>query len=182
VTVLVSRETVADLFRQIQAVGRSMKAVAGRQPYGGLRLSTVIMLGYIDTLGEVRSSALADQLGLDASVISRQLGILEGLGLTARRPDPADGRAWLSHVTPTGREVLAQVRSRRLQAVQRALAGWSESDAQHLVAQLSRLEADLAQAAHEPSEHTVAVDGLDASETDEGPNCSSTDTRRKVMS
>ena len=39
----VSRETVAELFRQIQAVGRSMKAVAGREPYGGLRLSTVIL-------------------------------------------------------------------------------------------------------------------------------------------
>jgi DNA-binding MarR family transcriptional regulator len=172
----VSRETVAELFRQIQAAGRSMKAVAGREPYGGLRLSTVIMLGYIDTRGEVRSGALADQLGLDASVISRQLGILEGLGLTARRPDPADGRAWLSHVTPAGREVLAQVRNRRLQAVERALAGWTEGDARHLVAQLSRLEADLARAAHEPPDPTVTVDGLNPSET------ARTDTRRKVMS
>jgi len=158
----VSRETVAELFRQIQALGRSSKAVAGREPFGGIRLGAAMMLSHIESVGELRPSVLADHLGLDLSVVSRQLSALEGLGLTARRPDPDDGRAWLSHVTPAGGELLAELRNRRLQAIQRALAGWAEDEARSLVAQLARLESDLLRAGSPAHGPTVTVDGHDS--------------------
>ena len=178
----VSSETVADLFRQIQALGRSFKVVAGREPFGGIRLGAAMMLGYVESAGEVRPSVLAEHLGLDLSVVSRQLGALEGLGLTARRPDPDDGRAWLGHVTPAGRELLAELRNRRLQAIQRALADWAEDETRSLVAQLARLESDLLQAgAPGPPAHgqSVTVDGWGSA----ADNTNSTiDTPGKVMS
>jgi DNA-binding MarR family transcriptional regulator len=139
----VSRETVADLFRQIQALGRSSKVIAGREPFAGLRLAGAMLLGHVESAGEVRTSVLADHLGLDISVVSRQLSALEGLGLTTRRPDPADGRAWLNQVTPAGRDLLTELRHRRLRAVQQALADWAEDEARDLVDQLARLERDL---------------------------------------
>ena len=178
-----SRETVADLFRQIQALGRSTKAIAGREPFEGLRLGSALLLSYIESVGEVRSSVLAEHLGLDTSVVSRQIGLLEGLGLTARRPDPADGRAWLSHITPAGQVFLGELRVARMEAVQQALAGWSEDEAKSLVAQLSRLETDLTRATshhpHNPRPHrrTVTVDGHGSTES---VTYSSANTQGKV--
>jgi DNA-binding MarR family transcriptional regulator len=150
----VSRETVTELFRQIQALGRSTKTVAGREPFAGLRLGTAMMLGQVESAGEVRCSGLAESLGLDISVVSRQLGILEELGLTARRPDPADGRAWLCHITPAGTELLARLRDQRLRAIESALAGWVEDEARSLINQLARLESDLRRSAGSGSRTT----------------------------
>jgi DNA-binding MarR family transcriptional regulator len=147
----VSQLTVAQLLRHVHTVARSARAVSGREPVAGLRLSSALLLAHVESVGEVRCSALAEGFGLDASVVSRQLSLLENHGLTARRPDPADGRAWLSHITPAGRGLLARLRAERLDAVQRALSGWTEDDARALVAALARLETDLARSTAAPA-------------------------------
>jgi len=144
----VSKQTVTDLFRQIQLLGRSAKTVAGREPFPGLRLGSAMMLGYVESVGEIRCSALAEHMGLDTSVVSRQLSLLEAMGMISRRPDPQDGRAWLSQVTPEGSRVLIEMRDRRLQVVERALSDWDEEAAQSLLLQLRRLEADLTKIDH----------------------------------
>ncbi len=45
--------------------------------------------------------------------MSRQLRALEDLGLVAREPDPADGRARLVHLTEEGRSRVGRVREAR---------------------------------------------------------------------
>lgn len=85
----VSIESVSDLLQQLQSLGRSMKALSGKHS-GPLSLSNLMLLSQVQSLGEVRSSGLADLLGVDNSVISRQLAALEAAGLTGRRRDPIE--------------------------------------------------------------------------------------------
>ena len=73
---------------------------AGGQP--ALRRPAVLRLGTAPPArarGDQRCSALALQVGVDVSVASRQLAVLERLGYVERRPDPRDGRASLLRLT-----------------------------------------------------------------------------------
>ena len=53
-----------------------------------------------------RATDLAGYFGVGKATMSRQLHALEELGLVAREPDPADGRASLVRLTDEGREPL----------------------------------------------------------------------------
>jgi DNA-binding MarR family transcriptional regulator len=78
--------------------------------------------------GPQRLGALATAFGLDPSTITRQVQALEEIGLAARTTDPSDRRASILDLTPHGREVLDQTRTRRRARLQKALENWSESD------------------------------------------------------
>ena len=84
--------------------------------------------------------------GVDVSVASRQIAVLERLGYVERRPDPQDGRASLISLTPAGAEALAAARDLRAEWALTALAGWDEADARQLTDLLDRLVVDLATA------------------------------------
>ena len=157
----VTAETVSDLFQELQSLGRSLKGLTGRQS-DRLSLSTLMVLGQVESLGEVRCSALADLLGVDTSVVSRQLGVLESAGLTARRADPQDGRAWLAHVTEAGTQRLAGLRAHRVAQVTSALNDWTDEEARQLCGQLVRLDEALQQAIHdhEPASHRAGLSAL----------------------
>jgi DNA-binding MarR family transcriptional regulator len=71
--------------------------------------------------------------------MSRQLRALEDLGLVAREPDPADGRAWLVHLTEEGARRVASVRVARRARYVRKLAHWDARE----VAELARLLREL---------------------------------------
>ncbi|GAB3247017.1 MarR family winged helix-turn-helix transcriptional regulator [Kineosporia babensis] len=135
----VTPEAVSDLFLQLQSLNRSTKTMIGRQS-DRLSLSTLLLLSQVQGLGEVRGSALAELLGVDTSVVSRQLAVLEAAGLTARRPDPHDGRAWLVHITPDGAQRLQDLRSERALLVAQALDDWGDAEVRQLCAQLVRLD------------------------------------------
>jgi len=94
--------------------------------------------------GDQRCSALASQLGVDVSVASRQIAVLERLGYVERRPDPHDGRAHLLSLTPAGVDALAAARELRAEWSLSALADWDETDARLLTDLLDRLVADVA--------------------------------------
>ena len=53
------------------------------------------LLVRLDEYGRQRATDLAAYIGVGKATMSRQLRALEDLGLVAREPDPADGRAFL---------------------------------------------------------------------------------------
>jgi DNA-binding MarR family transcriptional regulator len=79
-------------------------------------------------VAERRLGWLAAQRGVSQSVVSRQVGELEARGLVVRRPDPADRRAGLVRLTPTGRELLAEAADTRRQWLHDALARHPDDD------------------------------------------------------
>jgi len=61
-----------------------------------------LLLRMIGAQGPVRSSALAEQIGLSRPAISRRVAALESAGLVASVRDPHDGRASLLTVSADG--------------------------------------------------------------------------------
>ncbi|MCW2581300.1 MAG: Transcriptional regulator, MarR family [Klenkia sp.] len=140
---------------QLLRVGRQLSHRAARELYGDLPSYGWAVLVPLESGGEQRLSALALQLGVDGSVASRQVAVLERSGLITRRPDPLDGRASLIGLSEAGRAVLAHTREVRGQWAIDALADWSDDEAVLLSRLVERLSADLAAAGVDRARHPV---------------------------
>jgi DNA-binding MarR family transcriptional regulator len=100
--------------------------------------------------------ALAQQLGIDRSVLTYLLDDLESSKLIERRPDPADRRARRIVLTRAGEAALAKF-ARRLQAAERhALRGLDEVDQKTLRELLWRASSACAGSAQESACDVVA--------------------------
>lgn len=128
---------------QLLRTGRHVSARAAGHLYGDLPPYGWGLLVPLERDGDQRCSALAGRAGVDVSVASRQLAVLERLGYVERRPDPFDGRAALLSLTESGTDALAAARALRSDWALTALAGWDEGDARQLSGLLDRLVADL---------------------------------------
>src|SRR3954454_25319546 len=88
--------------REVRAIERDLDAAGA------------ISLGWYDALLELnaapgrqlRMQELAARTVLSRTRISRIVSELEHAGYVERRPDPADGRAWLATLTTRGRDAL----------------------------------------------------------------------------
>jgi DNA-binding MarR family transcriptional regulator len=103
----------------------------------------IAALGVLAEHGELRMGALAGELGLDTSVVSRTVAAAESLGLVTRRPDPRDGRACLLTITAEGERCLQQRHGRRLRLVAAITDQWEPGAAETLLTGLTRLREGL---------------------------------------
>lgn len=98
--------------------------------------------------GDQTVKALAEQLGVNASNVSRLCDRLQKLGLLARDRSPTDGRAVVVSLTVDGRELLEVVRRRRRRDIARILGQLSPDELDATVAGLTAFS----NAAHEVGE------------------------------
>jgi DNA-binding MarR family transcriptional regulator len=138
-----TRDRLTSSIAALVRTGRHVSARAANQLYGDLPSYGWALLVPLECDGDQRCSALAHRAGVDVSVASRQLAVLERLGYVERRPDPQDGRASLLRLTADGARALDAARDLRSEWSLTALAGWDEADARQLSALLDRLVADL---------------------------------------
>jgi DNA-binding MarR family transcriptional regulator len=89
--------------------------------------------------GALHMSALSDRLHIAPRSVTEVVDALEGRGLVARRPDPADRRATLVELTPPGEEVLGAIRAARGLEAERAFDQLSTTDREHLARILRQL-------------------------------------------
>jgi DNA-binding MarR family transcriptional regulator len=94
----------------------------------------------------VRTTALAEQVGVDPSTMSRHVSILEQAGLVERTADPDDGRAQSLSLTVAGRTVMEKVRAARHDLITDVLGDWDDTDRSRLAALLARLADDFVRA------------------------------------
>lgn len=133
----VDREFLA-LERELTVLLRRARASQGemaREVHPDLESSAYGLLIRLEECGSQRATELAAYIGVGKATMSRQLRALEELGLVAREPDPADGRAWLVALTQEGRRRVGRVREARRARYGRRLAHWDRSE----VAELARL-------------------------------------------
>jgi DNA-binding MarR family transcriptional regulator len=93
--------------------------------------------------GPMRSTALAKLIGIDLSVVSRQVKFLEEVGFVRRQPDPLDARAALVSATESGQSALELSRSKRTEVLDEVLEDWSQQDRDELVRLLGRFNSEL---------------------------------------
>ncbi|MET8812159.1 MarR family transcriptional regulator [Streptomyces sp. NPDC004549] len=126
------------LERELTVLLRRARASQGemaREVHPDLESSAYGLLIRLDECGGRRATELAAYIGVGKATMSRQLRALEELGLIAREPDPADGRAWLVTLTEEGRRRVGTVREARRARYVSQLAHWDRRE----VAELARL-------------------------------------------
>jgi DNA-binding MarR family transcriptional regulator len=91
------------------------------------------------TEGPARLSALAADLSVDLSTVSRQVATLESTGLVRRTVDPTDRRASLIEATEIGVTVFTENREKWLGALEGLFADWTTPERKEFVRLFARL-------------------------------------------
>ncbi|MCX2969559.1 MarR family transcriptional regulator [Streptomyces sp. TRM70308] len=127
-----------DLERELSVFLRRARASSGeiaRAVHPDLEPAAYGIMLRLEDTGPQRATELAAYFGVGKATMSRQLRALEVLGLLARTPDPADGRASLVALTDEGRDRFSSVRVARRERYVRKLARWDRAE----IAELARL-------------------------------------------
>lgn len=93
--------------------------------------------------GGVRAADVGEALRLHKSTMSRNITVLERLGLIERIPSPDDARARLLRMTPTGEQSLTAAIQARRARMAANLTGWPAADVSELARLLGRLNDDV---------------------------------------
>src|ERR1700754_446574 len=94
--------------RELERLARLAARVPRHRP--GLTVAPVLVR--VSEAGPQRLGEIADAVGSDPSMVSRQVNALVAAGLVERRADPHDSRAQLLEATPTGAQRCADARDR----------------------------------------------------------------------
>lgn len=134
-------DTIELLVRRIYGIGMVQREIA-RQASQELGSNGFTTLAVVHAHGPLRIGDIAQRLGVDVSVASRQVTALEKAGYLQRQADDQDGRAQLIATTPEGHTVLKESHRRMVQEFEGVLDGWSEKEIAALTAGLERLRED----------------------------------------
>jgi DNA-binding MarR family transcriptional regulator len=134
------------LVRQLYGLGMVQRDI-GRHAMAELGTQGFHALAVLQVHGPLRVSDVAQRLGVDLSVASRQIASLAAEGYVERREDTRDRRAQLVAVTRSGRKVMRESHRRMVAGFTRVLEGWSDEDVNALTGGLERLREDFAQLA-----------------------------------
>jgi DNA-binding MarR family transcriptional regulator len=145
------------LVRQLYGLGMVQRDI-GRHAMAELGTQGFHALAVLQVHGPLRVSDVAQRLGVDLSVASRQIASLAAEGYVERREDSRDRRAQLVAVTRSGRKVLRESHRRMVAGFTRVLEGWSDEDVNALTSGLERLRDDFARlaAAHTSQQKEAA--------------------------
>ena len=117
---------------------------------GDLDFSTFILLKTVAHLGPMRLSALAAELDLDASTVSRHVKSLEDRGLLARTGDPDDGRAFRVALSDDGNARIEEAAAHRRELIGSLVGDWSDQDREDLRRLLHQIVLSLDNQEHRP--------------------------------
>lgn len=106
-------EVAARLRLAVVRTARRLRQEAYETERGELSPTLTAALGTIERHGPLTPSELADRERIRRPTATRIVARLEGDELVTRTASPADGRAFLIAVTPSGRELLKRLRSRK---------------------------------------------------------------------
>ena len=142
------------LKKSMEAFRLRVSAASGH----GLEGSHLGALYHLTTDGPMRTSQLADLLGLDPSTTSRHVAGLERSGHVERVADPDDRRAWLVQASPAGHRAFQDTRALRNALLGRVLADWEPAEIDAFAAALARFN-DAALALDDRAADAVAGPG-----------------------
>src|SRR3954451_23727089 len=118
---------------------RSVSKELARDVHPDLEPDAYGLLIRLSESGGARGTALAAYFGVGKPTISRQVRLLEELGLVTRTPDATDGRAFLLVLSDEGARRLGPVREARRRTYRQLLESWPLEDVARLGELLGRL-------------------------------------------
>jgi DNA-binding MarR family transcriptional regulator len=129
-----------------EALGLLLSRSARARLYGRLTAdlesaldeATYPVISGLARFGPVPAARLAEEIGLDRSVVSRHADRLARAGLLERRDDPADRRAALLVLTDSGQRAVGEMRRRLAGAFDDYLATWPPEEAERFAAAFRR--------------------------------------------
>lgn len=133
---------IAGVEEQFSVMHRHMKAGMRRraaQVHPDLAVLGYMVLSTLSKCGPTHAGVLAEQLGIDKGLLSRQLRVLEELGLLERESDPTDKRAAFLMLSPAGVERVNAVRSADRAVLYDQLRDWDVDDLEKLAELLARV-------------------------------------------
>ncbi|WP_342022105.1 MarR family winged helix-turn-helix transcriptional regulator [Arthrobacter citreus] len=92
----------------------------------------------------MRLTDIAASIGIGKPSVSRQVVMLENLGLVQKHADPRDGRAQTISLTPAGALALARTQAARKDLFRTLLQDWKDDDLVQLGSLLIKLNASYA--------------------------------------
>ena len=131
-------ETILAAFVELTALGERYLDDFAEALSPGLRRGTAQPLIRLYRNGPQRVTALARDLGLDSTTVTRHLDELERRDLVARTPDPTDRRASLVRLTPVALAQLDTAEAERRRRLRVVLADWPAADRVTFARLLSR--------------------------------------------
>jgi DNA-binding MarR family transcriptional regulator len=126
-------------------IGRLARQLNEASTVEGLTPSQYSVLALIRSRGPLGLAELAELEGLNPTMVSRVIRVLDDAGLIRRRPDPADLRAARVEITPDGEQVHTHVRDVRTRVLTDCLKNLPPATAETLLAAVPAME-DLAEA------------------------------------
>jgi DNA-binding MarR family transcriptional regulator len=135
---MAARRQYEELAQQLSAIGAVKRGLGRVLPHECPAGSTAV-LALLDRHGEMRMSRLAELLAIDMSVTSRHVAHVAERGWIDRSPDPADKRSRILRLTPAGRDMVADISERYMNALAHYLADWSDDEVDQLNTLLGRL-------------------------------------------
>lgn len=129
--------SVESLEYEIAFLVRRLEASRRRFHYG-LERAHYLLLLLLERNDRQSVGALAEQVNLDASTVTRQVAAMKASGLVDKHDNPDDRRGGFVTITEAGRDAAAEVRDRRLFRIEQAFAGWSDEDRQVYAQLLAR--------------------------------------------
>jgi DNA-binding MarR family transcriptional regulator len=131
-------DAIHDAFVELTALGEQYLSDFAARLSPGLRRGAVQPLLRLHRNGPERIGALAVELGLDSTTVTRHLDELESRGLVVREPDPADRRAALVRLTPKAVAQMDAADADRRTRLGHVLADWPAGDRHEFARLLSR--------------------------------------------
>ena len=124
-------EAIADVEDELNMLFSRIRTVwkeSAQQVHPDLQPAGYKLLSAITRLGTTNAHVLAETFEMDKSVVSRQLRMLEDLGLVETRMDERDGRVRVLVATPKAFDLVQGVRDRNQQRLRDVLVGRPEAE------------------------------------------------------
>jgi len=122
-------ESVIRLRRVVLRLARQLNAASVGE---GLTPTQASVLGIVTNRGPLGLTELTEIEGLNPTMLSRILAVLEASDLVGRTQDPDDGRVVHLAATKTGRDLITRIRRERTDALSVVLDELSDVDRETL--------------------------------------------------
>lgn len=160
---------IEDLEQELSVLWRRARSGSlrmAREVHPEMEPSAYGLLVLLHQQGPMRLTDLSAAVGVGKPSLSRQVAMLQNLGLVEKHADPVDGRAQPISLTEFGAARLEGTAAARKEHFRRTWSGWEADDLRTLVRLLHKLNASVRPAGEADDEANGEPDGQKPGEPD----------------